>query len=107
MIRTALTDTQWEIIARHCLRRKGAPGRTGPDPRLFLEAVPWIARSGCPWRDLPDDFGTWNTVFKRFRCWVKVGAFYRMFKALAEDADFENALIDGSIVKVHRLPLGD
>ena len=44
----------------------------------------------------------WNSVFKRFRRWVKADAFYRMFRALAEDADFEYAMIDGSIVKVHR-----
>ena len=44
----------------------------------------------------------WNSVFKRFRRWVKADAFYRMFRALAADADFEYAMIDGSIVKVHR-----
>ncbi len=107
MIRTALTDTQWEIIAWHCLGRKGEPGRTGPDPRLFVAAVLWIARTGCPWRDLPGDFGKWNTVFKRFLRWVKAEALYRLFRALAEGADFEYAMIDGSIVKVHRLALGD
>ena len=44
----------------------------------------------------------WNSVFKRFRRWVKADAFYRMFRALAEDADFDYAMVDGSIVKVHR-----
>jgi transposase len=55
--------------------------------------VLWIARTGCPWRHLPSDFGGWNTVFKRFHRWVKADAFYRMFRALAENADFEYAMI--------------
>ena len=57
MIRTTLTDTQWAILAPHCLGREGDPGRTGPDPRRFVEAVLWIARTGCPWRDLPEVSG--------------------------------------------------
>jgi Transposase and inactivated derivatives len=67
LIRTTLTDTQWALIAPHCLGRECDPDRTGPDPRLFVEAVLWIARTGCPWRDLPGECGKWNTVFKRFR----------------------------------------
>ena len=62
----------------------------------------WIARTGCPWRDLPPEFGKWNTVFKRFRRWVKADAFCIMFRALAEDNDFEYVMVDGTIVKVHR-----
>ncbi len=102
LIRMTLTDTQWALIAPYCLGRDCDPGRNGPDPRLFVEAVLWIARTGCPWRDLPGEFGTWNTVFKRVRRWVKADAFYRMFRALSEDADLDQAMIDCSNVKVHR-----
>ena len=100
--RFVITDRQWALIAPLCLGKKSDPGRTGGDGRLFLEAVLWIARTGSPWRDLPPHFGKWNTVFKRFRDWVKADVFKRMFDALSGEPDMEFAMIDGTIVKVHR-----
>ena len=102
MTRRVLTDAQWTIIEPYCLGKITDPGQTGSDPRLFVEAVLWIVRTGAQWRELPVEFGKWNSVFKRFRRWVKADTFYFMFKALASDADLEYAMIDGSIVKVHR-----
>ncbi len=100
--RFVITDRQWVLIEPHCRGKKSDPGRTGGDGRLFLEAVLWIARTGSPWRDLPPRFGKWNTVFKRFRDWVKADVFKRIFDAISEDPDMEFAMIDGTIVKVHR-----
>jgi transposase len=97
-----LTDEQWQAIEPYCLGKKSDPGQTGGDGRLFLEAVLWIARTGSPWRDLPEYYGNWNSVFKRFRRWAQRGAFERIFQALSEDADFEYVMVDGSIVRVHR-----
>jgi transposase len=102
MARFILTDAQWTRIEPHCLGKPSDPGRTGGDARLFLEAVLWIARTGSPWRDLPEVFGNWNTVFKRFRHWVKADVFKRIFDALSNDPDLEFAMVDGTIVKVHR-----
>ena len=100
--RFVISDRQWSLMVPHCLGKKTDPGRTGGDGRLFLEAVLWIARTGSPWRDLPPDFGNWNSVFKRFRDWVKADVFQRMFDALSDEPDMEFAMIDGTIVKVHR-----
>ena len=71
MTRVVLTDAQWARIEPHCLGKATDPGRTGGDARLFFEAVLWIARTGSLWRDLPEVFGNWNTVFKRFRHWAR------------------------------------
>lgn len=102
MSRHVLTDVQWSIIEPYCLGKKSDPGQTGGDARLFMEAVLWIVRTGAQWRELPVEFGQWNSVFKRFRRWVKADVFYRLFKALATDSDFEYTMIDGTIMKVHR-----
>jgi len=102
LVRLLLTDAQWERIAPLLPGKEGDPGRTAADNRLFLEAVLWIVRAGTPWRDLPEAFGKWGSVWKRFRRWALKGEFERIFAALADDPDFEYAAVDGTIVKVHR-----
>jgi transposase len=102
MDRFSLTDAQWEKMEPFCLGKPTDPGRTGGDCRLFMEAVLWIARTGSPWRDLPSSFGKWNTVFKRFRDWVKADVFKRMFEAVSGEPDMEFAMVDATIVRVHR-----
>lgn len=100
--RFIVTDRMWDLMEPHCLGKVTDPGRTGSDGRVFMEAVLWIARTGSPWRDLPELFGKWNTVFKRFREWVKRDVFKRIFDALSDEPDMEYAMIDGTIIKVHR-----
>jgi transposase len=102
MDRYCLTNAQWAKIEPLCLGKVTDPGRTGGDGRLFLEAVLWIARTGSPWRDLPAVFGKWNSVFKRFRDWVKADVFKRIFDALSDDPEMEYAMVDATLVKVHR-----
>ena len=102
MERFVLTDVQWAKMEPHCLGKPTDPGRSGSDNRRFVEAVLWIARTGSPWRDLPLFFGNWNSVFKRYRDWVKAGVFIRLFEACSDEPDMEYAMVDATIVKVHR-----
>ena len=106
MIRTVLTDVQWERIAPLLPGKEGDPGRSGEDNRRFVEGVLWIVRTGAPWRDLPESFGKWSSVWKRFRRWALKGVFEKLFQALSHEPDFEYALIDGTIIKVHRHATG-
>ena len=100
--RLILSHEQWERIAPHLPGKAGDPGRSAADNRMFLEAVLWIARVGAPWRDLPEVFGKWNSVFQRFRRWAVRGVFARVFQLLSGDPDFEYALIGGTIIRVHQ-----
>ena len=102
MDRFVLTDAQWAKMEPPCLGKRSDPGRSGGNNRLFLEAVLWIVRTGSPWRDLPTAFGNWNTVFKRYRDWVKADVFQWLFDAVSEETDMEYAMVDATIVKVHR-----
>ncbi len=78
---------------------RGAAART---TGCFVEAVLWIARTGSPWRDLPPSFGRWISVYTRFRDWVKADVWKRLFEAVSDEPDMEYAMIDATIVKVHR-----
>jgi transposase len=97
MDRYVLSDAQWAKMAPHCRGKKSDPGRSGEDNRRFIEAVLWIARTGSPRRDLPAELGNWNTVFKRFRDWVKADVFKRLFDPASDDPDMECAMLDATI----------
>ena len=102
MERFLLNDAQYKKMAPLLPGKSGDSGRTAADNRLFVEAVLWIVRTGAPWRDLPVCFGCWNSAFRRFRRWSRKGVFEKIFNALSGDPDFEYAIVDGTIVRVHQ-----
>lgn len=99
-----LTEERWRLVEAILPGKRGDPGCSGRDNRLFLEAVLWIARTQAPWRDLPAEFGKWYTAYTRFRRWEKREVWPRVFDALGEDKGCEFALIDGEIVWTPREP---
>ena len=101
-----MRDDQFERIAALLPGKAGDPGRTAADNRLFVEAVLWIARTGSPWRDLPRQFGPWNSVYQRFARWSRRDVWHRVFAHLAQDADFEEVFIDSTIVRAHQHAAG-
>jgi transposase len=102
MDRDVLSEAQWLQIENLLPGRVGHVGGTARDNRLFLEGVLWIARTGSPWRDLPEKFGSWGNVYVRYNRWCQTGVWERIFEALSDDADFEYVMIDSSIVRAHQ-----
>ena len=106
MVRRWLRQDQWERLESMLPGKAGDPGRTGGDNRGFLEAVLWVARTGSPWRDLPGEFGAWNSVYQRFARWSNKGIWLKVFAELAKDADFEEVFLDSTIVRAHQHSAG-
>jgi transposase len=105
MLRAQLRDEQWTKMRAVLASLRGA-GRRGSNDRNFIEAVLWWRRTGVPWRDLPDEFGPWKTVFNRFDRWSKSGKWTRLFDALRTDPDDEWHSLDSTINRAHQHAAG-
>lgn len=104
--RLVLTDEHWARLSGLVIGRADQRGSTGRDNRMFVEGVLWIVRTGSPWRDLPDVFGDWNSVFRRFSRWSRKGVWWRIFEAMSDDPDFEYLIVDSTIVRAHQHAAG-
>jgi len=103
MSRHDISDEKWAIIAPLLERRSKDPrGRPPKDKRLIFNAILWILKTGAPWRDLPKEYGPWQTAYKRFAMWAKLAIWDDILKELSKDADPEAILIDASYVKLHQ-----
>lgn len=98
--RHAITDANWDRIKDLLPGRPGQPGWTAADNRRFVDAVLWIGKTGVPWRDLPERFGTWNSVWKRFDRWSRKGTWRAVFDAL-QDPDPEWLVLDATVIRAH------
>jgi|SRR5579872_386429 transposase len=101
MHRHALTDAQWRQLQAVLPRQKAGPPATRGD-RLFIEAVLYRAKTGLPWRDLPERFGPWKSVYNRFANWARQGHWDAIFKALQVEFDDSGSIVDGSVVRAHQ-----
>lgn len=100
-LRIHLDDRQWKKVEAFLVNDRRA-GRRGENDRRFIEAVLWWRRTGVPWRDLPEAFGPWKTVFNRFDQWSKRGKWTRLFETLKDDIDNEWQSLDSTINRVHQ-----
>ena len=98
---------QWARIGLHIIGDERTRGSCGRDNRMFVEAVLWVIRTGSPWRDLPEAFGEWNSVFRRFSRWSRKGVWWRIFKAMSNDPDCEYFIIDVYRPQLLTVPVPD
>ena len=112
MDRDVLTDAQWERLHTLLPPQKPRTGRPANDHRTVLEGILWILRTGCPWRALPQRYGSWKTVSSRFYRWEKAGVWDRVLSELQRQADAEGRLdwslhfVDSTIVRAHQHTAG-
>ncbi|MEK6477100.1 IS5 family transposase [Catalinimonas sp. 4WD22] len=105
MRRYEISDYDWHRLAPLLPGKSTDISRTAADNRTFINAVLWIARSGAPWRDLPERYGAWNSVYQRFRRWARKGIWQRVFDQLQEP-DLDWLLLDSTIVRAHQHAAG-
>jgi transposase len=110
--RHELTDEQWERLVGLLPPQKPKTGRPALDHRTVVNGILWVLRTGAPWRDLPERYGKWRTVYSRFRRWRDAGIWERALAAVQQDADQQGELewavhfVDGSIVRAHQHAAG-
>ena len=97
--RNYISDFGWSKILFFIQNLKNVYFKTEKSCKLFIEAVYWILRTGAQWRYLPEKFGNWNTVYKRFNEWSKKNIWAKLLEHCIEDPDLENVMIDSTIAR--------
>lgn len=106
MTRREISDEVWAVLEP---LMPAASGRSRPwtDHRLAVEGMVWKYRTGAPWRDVPERFGKWNSIYKRFTRWAADGTWARLLGVVQRRSDAAGSLdwvvsIDSTITRVHQ-----
>jgi transposase len=104
-----MTDDEWAIVAPFLTTPSAQGGRPPGNHRRVLDGILWIDRTGAPWRDLPEDFGKWNSVWRQFRRWCLSGVWDIILQAFADSGGELDALqmIDSTTCRAHRCAAGE
>lgn len=106
MAHIRLDNAQWQKIKSFLQTQEHVYIGKDEECRQFLEALIWIVRSGAQWRLLPERYGSWNSIYKRFARWEKQGIFKAMIEHFARDPDLKNLMLDSTITRAHPCAAG-
>jgi transposase len=108
LIRGLMSNEEWECFAPFVIEGGQHSGRRPRDHRLVLDGVFWIARTGVQWRDLPEYFGKWSSVYRQFRRWTLAGLWETLLESLNDSGEGNSSLqmIDSTIVRAHHCAAG-
>jgi transposase len=103
-----MSDNEWEFFEPFLTGRSEQGGRPARNHRQVLDGIFWIARTGAPWRDLPEELGNWNSVWRQFRRWSASGLWDVLLQALADTGGDAETLqmIDSTIIRAHHCAAG-
>ena len=107
MARHRLSDQQWSLI-EDIFPKPKPMGRPPVDPRDMIDAIFWRLRTGAPWRDLPEEFGPWKTVYNHFDKWNSDGILDQVQHRLLQNIVTDNGIdmdlwcIDGTVIRAAR-----
>lgn len=101
-----INEVAWRKIFCFLKRSKDIYPGTEAKCKNFLEAIYWMVRTGAQWRELPEKYGKWNSVFSRFNGWSKKHMWNKLLEFCAQDPDLEYVMIDATIVRAHACAAG-
>ena len=105
--RYELTDEEWDRVKGYFEEEKaGGKGRPRSEARKMLNGIVWISRSGAPWRDMPERYGNYSTVYGWYAKWQESGLIAKILEDLGTDADLQDMSLDSTCSKVHQHAAG-
>jgi transposase len=103
-----MSDAEWAFLGAYVIESGPRRGRRPRDHRLVLDGIFWIARTGAQWRDLPEYFGKWSSVYRQFRRWTTSGLWDLLLEGLSGSGMGQPAvqMIDSTIIRAHHCAAG-
>jgi transposase len=103
-----MEDAEWAFFEQLILSIRGQGGRRGSNHRLVLDGIFWIARTGAQWRDLPEEFSKWSSLYRQFRRWTLAELWDLVLEALNENKTVPDQveMIDSTFIRAHHLSAG-